>query len=115
MQNEYLISIEKNGRMIPVGRISGENGETARFSYLEEYLESEAAAPVSISLPLQQESFTAEETRRFFEGLLPEGITRRTVAAWLHLQEDDYLSMLHMLGKECLGAIRIEAAGESIV
>ncbi len=113
MQNEYLISIEKNGRMIPVGRISGENGETARFSYLEEYLESEAAAPVSISLPLQQESFTAEETRRFFEGLLPEGFTRRTVAAWLHLQEDDYLSMLHLLGRECLGAIRIEAAGES--
>ena len=110
---KYIISIEKNGRMVPVGSISGEDYRTARFSYRDEYLDDADAVPVSISLPLQRESFSAEQTRQFFEGLLPEGFTRRSVAQWLHLDENDYLSILHQLGRECLGAIRVLKEGET--
>ena len=110
---KYQISIERDGRMVPVGSISGESYRTARFSYIEEYLDDRDAVPVSISLPLQRESFSAEQTRRFFEGLLPEGFTRRSVAQWLHLDENDYLSILHQLGRECLGAVRVTAEGEA--
>ena len=110
---KYQISIERDGRMVPVGSISGESYRTATFSYIEEYLDDRNAVPVSISLPLQRESFSAEQTRRFFEGLLPEGFTRRSVAQWLHLDENDYLSILHQLGRECLGAVRVTAEGEA--
>ena len=110
---KYIISIEKNGQMVPVGSICGENYQTARFAYLDKYLDSANAVPVSISLPLQRKSFSAEKTRQFFEGLLPEGFTRRSVAQWLHLDENDYLSILHQLGKECLGAIRVLKEGEA--
>ena len=110
--NRYQISIERDGQMVPVGAISGESYQTAEFSYLDSYLESGYATPVSVSLPLQRESFSAERTRRFFEGLLPEGFTRRSVAQWLHLDENDYLSILYQLGKECLGAVRIVAEDE---
>ena len=44
---------------------------------------------------------------------MPEGFTRRSVAQWLHLDENDYLSILHQLGKECLGAIRVLKEGEA--
>ena len=104
---KYIISIEKNGQMVPVGSISGEDYRTAQFSYMDEYLDDANASPVSISLPLQREFFSAGQTRQFFEGLLPEGFTRRSVAQWLHLDENDYLSILHQLGRECLGAIRV--------
>ena len=110
---KYQISIERNGRMVPVGRICGESHQTAQFSYDDNYLDSENAVPISICLPLRQECFSAEQTRQFFEGLLPEGFTRRSVAQWLHLDENDYLSILHQLGRECLGAIRISAEGEN--
>ena len=110
---KYQISIERDGRMVPVGLISGESYRTATFSYIEEYLDDRNAVPVSISLPLQRESFSAEQTRCFFEGLLPEGFTRRSVAQWLHLDENDYLSILHQLGRECLGAVRVTATGEA--
>ena len=113
MEHEkYNISIERNGRMVPVGLISGENYRTAQFSYVDDYLENENIFPISVSLPLRRESFSAEQTRRFFEGLLPEGFTRRSVAQWLHLDENDYLSILHQLGRECLGAIRVQKEGE---
>ena len=114
MENKkYQISIERNGRMIPVGHICGKDHQTAQFAYDDSYLDSGYAIPVSISLPLRQESFSAQETRQFFEGLLPEGFTRRSVAQWLHLDENDYLSILHQLGRECLGAIRISEEGEN--
>ncbi len=110
---KYLVNIERNGKMTPIGYIAGESYKTARFAYFEHYLQDRNAVPVSISLPLQQESFSAERTKLFFEGLLPEGFTRRSVAQWLHLDENDYLSILHQLGRECLGAICILTEDET--
>lgn len=56
---------------------------------------------------IRKETFTPEQTRTFFEGLLPEGFTRRTVAHFIHADENDYLKILAALGKECLGALRV--------
>ena len=109
---ELVISIERNGVMRHVGKISGNDTTDSRFVYFEDYLKSEDAAAISLSLPLQSESFSPAQTKIFFEGLLPEGYTRRTVAQWMHVSEDDYLSILHNLGRECLGALCVTAAGE---
>ena len=111
MEN-LIVSMERGGVMRRVGLISGSSASDSRFSYLEDYLKSGDAAPVSLSLPLQTEAFSPAQTKNFFEGLLPEGFTRRTVAQWMHVAEDDYLSILHGLGRECLGALCITVEGE---
>ena len=98
--------IEIGGLQTYVGRIIGENEEDARFSYAEEYLSGNIARPVSIHLPLSENAFSVDDTRNFFEGLLPEGFTRRCVAGLLHTDANNYLSLLAGLGNECLGAIR---------
>ena len=109
---KYNVGMEIHGKQIKVGTIEGENSERARFSYTEEYLSSEDAHPISVSMPLQQEPFSPLHTRNFFDGLLPEGFMRRAIAGNMHFDEGDYLSILHNLGKECLGAIRIYRDGE---
>ena len=109
---ELHVSVEKNGKLIPVGTIVGETTSDARFRYLDAYRE-ESGTPISISLPLQEDAFTAGQTAGFFEGLLPEGFTRRTVAQWMNIDEGDYLSILHELGRECLGAVCITEDGET--
>jgi len=96
------ISIEKNGKQVYVGDIVG-----GAFCYAGEYTQREDAAPISISMPLQAEPFSPAQTRNFFDGLLPEGFTRRTLAKSVHIGEDDYLSLLALLGSECLGAIQV--------
>lgn len=111
MEN-LIVSMERGGVMRPVGAICGNDASDSRFAYSEDYLNSEDAAPISLSLPLQSEAFSAARTRNFFEGLLPEGFTRRTVAQWMHVAEDDYLAILHGLGRECLGALCITVDGE---
>jgi len=110
--DNLIVSIERDGRLCPAGMISGDGPLDSRFAYLEDYLKSGDAAPISLSLPLQAQAFSAARTKAFFEGLLPEGFTRRTVAQWMHVAEDDYLSILHGLGRECLGALCITVEGE---
>lgn len=102
------VSIEINGRQREVGTISGSTDYDASFAYSEHYLESETARPISVSLPLTAEPYGPEPTRRFFEGLLPEGFMRRTVAEQNRTDDGDYLSILEMLGAECLGAVQIK-------
>lgn len=101
------VYIEEDGDFVLAGRIQGETWEDARFIYEKSYLENQSHQPISISLPFQEDAFSPFETRCYFEGLLPEGYTRRCVAGWMHVAEEDYLSVLAGLGNECLGAVRI--------
>lgn len=101
------VSVELNGKQIHVGKIQGDRADNARFFYAAEYMNHPDSRPVSINLPFSEESFTPDRTRIFFEGLLPEGFTRKCVADWMHVDEGDYLSILAGLGSECLGAIKI--------
>ena len=102
------VSIEIEGRMREVGAITGETEYSANFTYSDDYLSQESSRPISLSLPLTDKPYGPEETRRFFEGLLPEGFLRRTVAENNRTDASDYLSILEMLGSECLGAIQIK-------
>ncbi|MBR0090405.1 MAG: type II toxin-antitoxin system HipA family toxin [Lachnospiraceae bacterium] len=101
------VSIEIRGEELFAGCIKGEGAADACFCYAGEYLCDDRAAPISVHLPLREEPFTPQETKTFFDGLLPEGFTRRSVAGFLRTSEEDYLSILAGLGSECLGAIRI--------
>ena len=105
---ELDVSIEIEGRQREVGVISGSSDFDAVFKYSDDYLSSGAACPISISMPLTDEAYGPDATRRFFEGLLPEGFMRRTVARQNRTDDDDYLSILEMLGSECLGAVQIK-------
>ncbi len=103
---KLLVSIEIDGKEHVVGRIEGSNPDDACFQYDLEYLNS-VGKPISIALPIQEEYFSAEKTRSYFEGLMPEGFSRRAVATWMHADENDYLTILAKLGQECIGALRV--------
>lgn len=101
------VYIEINGETIHVGTIQGNSSTDAAFSYSENYINNSKCKPISISLPFQIEPFNPMRTRNYFEGLLPEGFTRRCVAERLQADENDYLTILAALGKECIGALKI--------
>lgn len=101
------VLLEINGKNVYVGNIRGNTSSDACFSYAEEYLSDSSNKAISLSLPLQEHSFDSNRTRIFFEGLLPEGFTRKCVAEHLQADANDYLPILSGLGNECLGAIKI--------
>ncbi len=103
---ELKVYIEINGTYNYVGDITGESEKDASFQYSQSYINT-TLLPISLSMPFQLEPFSPEKTKAFFEGLLPEGFTRKTVAQYLRADEKDYLHILSALGRECLGAIKI--------
>ena len=105
--NALNVMIEICGQPVLVGTLSDAYSPLPQFQYAPDYLSQENARPISLHLPLQEDPFSPESTRNYFEGLLPEGFTRRSVAAWMHIDADDYLTLLKMLGRECLGAVTI--------
>lgn len=108
----YNVFLEVDGSQVRVGEIKGYSSEDAFFSYSKEYITRNDSRAISVSLPIQDEPFSPEQTKVFFDGLLPEGFMRKSIAANMHFDENDYLSILYNLGKECLGAIRIDLNGE---
>ena len=101
------VYLEMQGEQKHVGEITGESFRDARFCYAADYLAAEYAQPISISLPLMEDAYSPAKTKNFFEGLLPEGFSRRALASWIKADENDYLSILSCLGRECIGAKRI--------
>ena len=109
------VFIEINGESVYVGEIAGKDSTDACFTYADSYLRNKEHHAISIGLPLEEKTFDAARTRIFFEGLLPEGFTRRCVAEWMHMDENDYVSILAGLGRECLGAIKIVDESDEVV
>jgi serine/threonine-protein kinase HipA len=108
----YNVYLEIDGSQVKVGEIEGNSSEDACFSYSKEYVARTDSRAISVSLPIQEEPFSPERTKIFFDGLLPEGFMRKSIATNMHFDENDYLSILYNLGKECLGAIRIDESDE---
>ncbi len=102
------VMVEICGEQTVVGHLDGEHHQTTCFSYDPSYLEKKDSVPISISLPLREEAFDPQSTKCFFDGLLPEGFLRRTVAQRIRSDENDYIAILSILGRECLGAIQIQ-------
>ncbi|GAC1409421.1 MAG: type II toxin-antitoxin system toxin serine/threonine-protein kinase HipA [Burkholderiaceae bacterium] len=96
------------------------DSSTARFSfaYTAEWLKEDSRFPLSPSLPLQSsDEETVEQhsaaVRQFFQNLLPEGQALDDAARVNKVSKANVLGLLHALGKETSGALRITVNGET--
>lgn len=87
-------------------------GARLRFTYDPGWMAA-AGGPISLSLPLREESYLDDECRPFFTGLLPEGEFLRSVARTFHISADNPFTVLQEIGGECAGAVSlVERGGE---
>ncbi|PKL10089.1 MAG: hypothetical protein CVV51_00515 [Spirochaetae bacterium HGW-Spirochaetae-7] len=98
--------VRQFGRRVAILESTPDRGVV--FSYDREYLASERAAPLSISLPLRDGEYSQAEAVPFFSGLLPDGDLRRRIADYLHVSAASTLRLLDALGGECAGTVSIE-------
>ncbi len=86
-----------------VGKLQRVN-ERSREYYFQY---TNAPRAISLSLPISEEPFTPEQSRPFFEALLPEGAVREQIAGQLKLATSDSYGLLAELGRDCAGALQI--------
>jgi len=77
-----------------------------KFTYEKDFMKKNV--PVSVSLPLQTDTYESDALFPFFQGLLPEGWYLEMVASTLKIDREDDYGLLLATCKDTVGAISIE-------
>jgi serine/threonine-protein kinase HipA len=98
-----------------IGALERRGPKRYRFTYGEDVTAryEGGAIVLSASLPVQEEPFAPARARPFFDGLLPEGAVRSSLAHPEGVSEEDGFGLLEALGAECAGAVAVLPKGEA--
>lgn len=75
--------------------------------YDPDWLADPLAFPLSHQLPKQKDPLSPDRAWPWLVNLLPEGDSRKRIAARLQLSQDNDLGLLAALGRDCAGAVQI--------
>lgn len=85
------------------------------FMYLPEYLASDSAIPVSLTLPLSDKPYRDKVLFPFFDGLIPEGWLLDIAEQSWKISARDRFSLLLACCKDCIGNVSVTPIEESEV
>ena len=77
------------------------------FCYIEDYIESKNAEPVSLTLPLTDNPYHSNVLFPFFDGLIPEGWLLDVALRNTDISYLDRMSLLLLCCKDCIGAVSV--------
>lgn len=102
-----------NGRR--VGTLTRERDGNLSFAYRPQWLELEAALPLSLSLPLASTPYRGARVESFFDNLLPDNVEiRRRLEGHFQTDSASAFDLLAAIGGDCVGALQIVAEGLEI-
>lgn len=105
--------MSRRGLVFCQGRLAGKLEETERgkyiFSYDPAYLVTPSARPVSMTLPLRTQPYTAKRLFPFFAGLLAEGVLKEMQCRDLKIDESDTFGrLLKTAGHDTIGDVTVK-------
>lgn len=97
-----------------VGTYARDAAGATSFRYNDDWLASEKAFPVSLSLPLSDRLWTGGVLASVFDGLLPDDrAVREAIAAREGAESAGAFDLLAAIGRDCVGALRFIPEGEA--
>lgn len=101
-----ILSILMNG--ILVGYLKKNPNSGLAFFYDSSWLNTPGARPISLSLPLINQTFTGDVVYNFFDNLLPDNPQiRARIQAKFQVTTNQPFDLLASIGRDCIGAIQI--------
>jgi len=101
------LSIWTNGQRVGLWTFNrrGEHG----FAYDQEWMASDAARPLSLSMPFTgDQAIRGERVRNFFDNLLPDSDPiRNRIASRFKTESSQAFDLLQAIGRDCVGAIQL--------
>jgi serine/threonine-protein kinase HipA len=110
---------KRQGRVLDLYVGSSKVGKYARvpsgatsFRYDPDWLSSDRAFPISLSMPLSDRIWSGEGATSYFDGLLPDDRTvREKIATREHAESAGIFDLLAIIGRDCVGALRFVPEG----
>ena len=84
-----------------------EDANGVSFTYDSEYLKKENAKPVSLALPLREETYTDKVMLPFFDNLIPEGWLLEIAEQNWKINPRDRMGLLLAFCKDTIGAVSV--------
>ena len=78
------------------------------FEYDADFLASDKAEPISLTLPLSDKPYRDKVLFPFFDGLIPEGWLLNIAEKNWKIDNRDRMSLLLACCKNCIGAVGVE-------
>lgn len=88
--------------------VLSETDEGYSFSYASDYLSIENAGPVSLTLPLTEETYTSKTLFPYFDGIIPEGWLLDVVSRNWKIDPNDRFGLLLVACKDSIGNVSIK-------
>ncbi|MEM7072926.1 MAG: type II toxin-antitoxin system HipA family toxin [Pseudomonadota bacterium] len=105
------INVFLNGRL--AGQLHRESTGAISFAYDASWLGWEHAFPVSLSLPMREDRYVGALVIAVFDNLLPDNaLIRSRLAERVGADGADAYSLLHAIGRDCVGALQFLPDGE---
>lgn len=82
------------------------------FQYDDEFLKSDDAQAISLTLPLTDQPYHDNVLFPFFDGLIPEGWLLNIVEHNWKINQRDRMSLLLSCCKDCIGAVSVIPVNE---
>lgn len=86
--------------------ILSEDEDGFAFTYDTEYFRDKGK-PVSLTLPLREETYRSSVLFPFFDGLIPEGWLLNIAERSWKINQRDRMSLLLACCKDCIGAVSV--------
>src|SRR4029079_16335186 len=84
-----------------------------KFTYNDEYINSTASRPISITMPFTKTAYESDGLFPVFINMLSEGANKRMQCRMLNIDENDYFGLLIATTKEdSIGPITIKEITE---
>ncbi len=84
-----------------------ESDEGYEFAYDQEYMRSQNAKAVSLTMPLSREKYSSSVLFSFFDGLIPEGWLLNIVERNWKIDGRDRFGLLLVSCRDCIGDVYI--------
>ena len=84
-----------------------EDEDGYHFQYQADYLETNEPEPVSLTLPLKQETYHSKVLFPFFDGLIPEGWLLEIAEKSWKINPRDRMGILLVTCKDTIGAVSV--------
>lgn len=99
------LNVYLNNRL--VGQLNKQPNGAIKFAYDESWLNWEHTFPISLSLPLREDTYRGEPVVAVFDNLLPDSdLLRRRVAEKVGARGTDAYNLLAAIGRDCVGALQ---------
>lgn len=104
--HKRILNVLMNG--ILIGKLEKAASGALAFTYDQQWLQTSGARPISLSLPLVNQSFSGDVVYNFFDNLLPDNSQiRARIQAKFRIATDQPFDLLASIGKDCVGAIQL--------